>query len=579
MLDTAIIGGTVVDGTGRPRRRLDVGVRGDRIVRLAPTGSLGEAAAHIVDATDRVVAPGFVDVHTHYDAQIFWDPALTPSPLHGVTSVVGGNCGFSLAPLAAGTSEFLMRMMARVEGMPLASLRVGVPWDWNSMAEYLDRVDGALAVNAGFLVGHSAVRRSVMGADASARAANPDELEAMRASVRDALEAGALGFSSSWSNTHNDGDGIPVPSRFATADEILDLCSLLRQYDGRSVEFIPPVTADFTTDDIDLMARMSLEAESPLNWNVLSVTQDTIDSWHTKLIASDVAQTRGASVTALVLPMPTSARLCFATGFVFDGVPGWEDVMALPLAERIDVMADADERARLEAAAAAVRGPLAKPVDWPGKRIMECRDPALRQYEGLLVEDLARAEGKSPFDALVDVAVADSLQTVFSHVRPEPDEVWDARIRACRDPRTVIGASDAGAHLDLLDAFVYTTALLAQAVRERNLLELEEAVHLITDAPARLIGLRDRGRVEEGWYADLVVFDPRTVAPEPVRTVEDLPGDAGRLFAGATGIDHVFCNGSEIVRDGHITEARPGILLRGGRDTQDRTDDVIALRR
>jgi N-acyl-D-aspartate/D-glutamate deacylase len=318
------------------------------------------------------------------------------------------------------------------------------------------------------------------------------------------------------------------------------------------------------------MARMSLEAEAPLNWNVLSVTQDNVDTWQTKLVASDVAYARGASVTALVLPMPTSARLSFATGFVFDGIPGWEEVMALPLGDRIDAMADRAQRAQLEAAGEAVRGPLAKPVDWAGKRIMECRDPALRVYEGRLVEELALEEGKSPFDALVDVAVADGLQTVFSHVRPESDEVWEARLRACRDPRTVIGASDAGAHLDLLDAFVYTTALLSEAVRNRGLLELEEAVHLITDAPARLVGLRERGRVEEGWFADLVVFHPGSVAPESVRTVEDLPGGAGRLFAGATGVDRVLCNGVEIVRRGAMTAARPGTLLRGGRDTHDR---------
>jgi N-acyl-D-aspartate/D-glutamate deacylase len=409
-----------------------------------------------------------------------------------------------------------------------------------------------------------------MGEAASERPANLDELEAMRRSVRDALDAGALGFSSSWSNTHSDGDGTPVPSRFATIGELLDLCAVVGSFGGRSIEFIPPVTANFTTEDIDVMARMSLEADAPLNWNVLSITQDTIDSWHTKLVASDVASSRGASVTALVLPMPTSARLSFATGFVFDGVPGWERVMTLPLDERVEAMSDPWERQRLAAAAEAVRGPLAKPVDWAGKRIMECRDPALREYEGQMVEDVARADGKSSFDALLDLALADGLQTVFSHARPESDEVWEARIQACRDPRTVIGASDAGAHLDLLDAFVYTTALLSEAVRRRKLLSLEEAVHLITDAPARLIGLRERGRVNEGWYADLVVFDPRTVAPEAVRTVDDLPGGAGRLFAGSAGVDRVFCNGVEIVCDGRMTDARPGTLLRGGRDTHDR---------
>src|SRR4030081_101390 len=265
MLDLIIRNGTVVDGTGTPGQQPAVGIKAGRIAAI---GVVDDHATRTIDADGQIVAPGFVDIHTHYDAQAFWDPALTPSPLHGVTTIVGGNCGFSLACLAASEADYLMRMLARVEGMPLESLTAGVPWNWESFGEYLDLLDGTLAVNAGFLVGHSALRRAVMGDAAVGHEATPEQVERMSALLADSLAAGGLGFSSSQALTHNDGDGNPVPPPAATPHEPIALARVVRDHPGTTLEFIPTV-GPFSDEHVSLMAAMSAAANRPLNWNVL----------------------------------------------------------------------------------------------------------------------------------------------------------------------------------------------------------------------------------------------------------------------------------------------------------------------
>ncbi len=567
MYDILIRGGDLIDGTGSARRRADVGIQGDRIVAI---GQLTEEAGEVIDATGKVVTPGFVDVHTHYDAQVFWDGALTPSPLHGVTTALAGNCGFTIAPLSDDPEDgdYLMRMLARVEGMPLESLRDGVPWNWKSTAEYFGEIEGRLGINAGFMVGHSAIRRVVMGEESTAREAKPEEFEAMQALLRTGLDAGALGFSSSWARTHNDADGHMVPSRYASRDEIVDLCATVSEYPGTSLEFIPMV-GPFEPWAVELMAAMSAAAQRPLNWNVLGVSAKTLADAEAKLEAGDYARAHGGRVVALTVPMSFPIYLSFRSGFVLDAMPGWEDVMGLPLDEKLQFFDDREALAKLDAQAQGANNPMRGLANWGNLKIHDVVAAENVGYRGRMVGEIAEAEGRSAWDVLTSIARADELNTSFGTVAAQDtDEDWKARIQVWRDRRALIGASDAGAHLDLLASFNYATEVLGKAVRQRKLLPLEEAINLLTDTPAQLYGLKERGRIAEGWKADVVVLDPETIGSHDVRMRMDLPGGAGRLYAEADGIEHVLVNGAAIVRDAELTDARHGTLLRSGRDTE-----------
>jgi N-acyl-D-aspartate/D-glutamate deacylase len=565
MLDLAITGGTVVDGSGAPARRADVGVRGDRI---AAVGELAEPARETLDARGRVVSPGFVDVHTHYDAQVFWDGTLSPSSYHGVTSVVGGNCGFSIAPLSPDAGDYLMRMLARVEGMPLESLRQGVPWDWRSFGEYLDRLEGRLAVNAGFMVGHCALRRVVMGERAVGHEASHEEQAAMCALLRASLAEGGLGFSTTISPTHNDGDGAPVPSRHASREELIALARTVRDFPGTTVEFLPGIGV-FDEEKKALMADISLAANRPVNWNVLAPSAGNAEMIEQQLSASDYARERGAEVVALTVPQAMQVRINLVSGFIFDALPGWAELFELPLEERKHRLSDPGYRKRLdEGANSEAAGLLRGIARWERMRIEETFAEANRGLQGRTVGEVAEARGLSPFDALVEIALADDLRTSFMPPSSgDAPEDWQARGRVWLDDRSVIGASDAGAHLDMIDTFALSTQVLGNGVRRHRVVGLEEGVRQLTDVPARLYGLRERGRLEPGWRADLVVFDPAAIDCGPTYTRFDLPAGAGRLYADALGIDRVFVNGREIVRDGEATGALPGTILRSGRDT------------
>ncbi len=565
MLDLAIRNGTLIDGTGAAGRRADLGVQGGRVVAI---GKLDEPAKRTIDAEGHIVAPGFVDLHTHYDAQAFWDPTLSPSPLHGVTTVIGGNCGFSIAPLANGSSDYLMRMLARVEGMPLESLQTGVPWNWQSFGEYLSRLDGTLAINAGFLVGHSALRCAVMGERAVGGAASAGEIAAMVALLHRSIEEGGLGFSSSWSPTHNDGDGDPVPSRAATRTELLALAGALRDHDGTSLEFIPGV-GRFTDEEVDVMAAMSIAAGRPLNWNLLTVIAFAREGVEAQLAASDYAAARGGEVIALTLPQLMSLRLNFVSLFILDALPGWSEVVALSLPERKRALADPAVRARLaNGAKSPEAGAFRALAVWANMTIEDVVAPANERYRGRNLGEVAKELGREPFDTMCDIALADDLRTSFRTPHfGDDEESWKLRRSVWRDPRALLGASDAGAHLDMIDTFTATTALLGPAVRDRQMLTLEEAIHQITDRPARLYGLKERGRLAPGWHADVVIFDPATIQPGPVHTRRDLPGGAARLFAAAEGISHVIVGGVDVVAGGEFTKERPGTALRAGRDT------------
>jgi len=567
MLDVLITNGLIVDGTGAPGRPGDVGIVDGRVVAL---GEVDETARRVVDATDLVVAPGFIDLHTHYDAQAFWDPTLSPSPLHGVTTTVSGNCGFTIAPLSArpDDGEYLMRMLARVEGMPLESLQKGVPWDWKTTAEFFDRLDAKTSPNMAFLVGHSALRRVVMGDQAVQGPASAEQLEAMKKLLRDGLAAGAFGFSSTWSRSHNDHHGTPVPSRHATPEELIALCSVVGEFPGTTLEFIP-APAPFDDDMFELMAAMSRAANRPINWNVLPVYSKNREVVEHQLLGSDHAADHGGRVVALTLPYSQRNRLNFKSGFILDILPGWETIMALPDAEKLAMLRDPVGRAEMDRLAQSQDGPLRSIANWRQYVLLETFTEQTKTYEGLTFGEIAERTGRTPWAALADIVVADGLRTVIvNQDRGQDIESWRRRVEVWRDPRTVVGASDAGAHLDMIDTFNYPTTMLAKPARELGLISMEEVVYHLTGAPAALYGLRDRGCLRPGCWADLVVFDPSRVAPEPVYTRFDLPGGAARVYGGALGVERVMVAGADIVTGGEFTDERPGRVLRSGRDSE-----------
>jgi N-acyl-D-aspartate/D-glutamate deacylase len=565
MLDLAIKGGTVVDGSGRPGVRADVGIKDGRVVRI---GEVTDDSASTIDAVGKIVAPGFIDIHTHYDAQAFWDANLSPSPLHGVTTVIGGNCGFTIAPLEMEHGEYLMKMLSRVEGMPLRSLQEGVPWGtWRTFGEWLDCLEGKLAVNAGFMVGHSALRRNVMGERSIGNHANDDELSAMRRMLAESLEAGGLGFTSSWATSHNDAQGDPVPSRHASRDEMIALAAVCRDFDGTQLEFIPTV-GRFEQHHIELLTEMSLAAMRAINWNLIAVnlSPKQMDTMNNRLSATDYARARGAEVLALTVPCAVQSRLCLESGFTFDMLNGWAKPMALPVDDKMAMLADPTSRRELDEMAQGP-SPMRGLAKWERYTIGEVFSAENADYAGRSIGEIAEAEGRATFDVLCEIALADRLRTgLYQPVIGDDRETWEKRVEVWRDSRTVVGGTDAGAHLDLLATFNATTAMLGRACRELKLLPWEEAIQLISDAPARLYGLHERGRLQEGWHADVVVLDPETVGARPIEIREDLPGGAWRLYGEADGIDHVIVNGTEICRNGEFTGAKPGGIMRSGRD-------------
>jgi N-acyl-D-aspartate/D-glutamate deacylase len=566
MPDLVVRAGTVVDGTGAPARTADVAVHGGRIVAVGRVEGRGDRE---IDADGLVVAPGFVDPHTHYDAQILWDGAATPSCFHGVTTVIGGNCGFSLAPLGAPDAEYLRRLLARVEGMPLAALEAGLDWSWRSFGDYLDRVRQTTVVNAGFLVGHSALRRAVMGDHAVGEAASADHKVAMQQLLAASLRAGALGFSSSHNSAHTDGDGRPVPSRAADRDELLSLAAVVRDHTGTTLEFITAgCLNELSEDELELMADLSARAHRPLNWNVLTLDPARPERAEHQLTASDRAQARGGEVVALMMPGGGGLRLSFLTYCALNLLPGWNDVLELPIAERIAKLADPSVRRGLVERAATAEGAIRAFSRVGHFRIGQTHAPVNERYAGRLVGDIAREQQRDEHEVLFDIVVADELRThLWPETAPDTAGTWSMRARFLRDPRTLLGGSDAGAHLDRMCGARYPTELLAQGVRNFGALSLEEAVRMLTEEPARLFGLRDRGRVATGMHADLAVFDAGTVAPEPIREVADLPGGCERLTSDARGITHVVVAGTVIVERGELTGARPGTVLRSGLDT------------
>ncbi|MCX5376630.1 amidohydrolase family protein [Streptomyces sp. NBC_00091] len=575
MLDHLIRGATVVDGTGAPAYVADIGIRDGRIAVIAEPGrTTTEDTRTSEDATGLVLTPGFVDPHTHYDAQLFWDPYATPSMNHGVTTVAGGNCGFTLAPLNPARPEdadYTRRMMSKVEGMALKALEEGVDWTWSGFGEYLDALEGRIAVNAGFMVGHCALRRHVMGEDAVGGQPTPEQLRQMVDLLHDAMNAGAWGLSTTQSSTHSDGAGAPVASRHAGPEELLALSRAVAEHEGTQLEAIVAGCLDqFSDEEIDLFVGMSAAAGRPLNWNVLTIDAAVPERVPRQLIPSERARAAGGRIVALTMPILTPMNMSLGTFCALNLIPGWGEVLALPVPERIEKLRDADVRAEMLRRADSKEAGVFRRLANFGRYVIG--DTYSKENEGLsgrVVDDIAAERGQDAFHCLVEICANDDLRTVLWPMPSDNDPAsWALRAETWQHEDVMLGGSDAGAHLDRMCGAPYTTRFLGDCLRGRKLVPLEQAVRMLTDDPARLFGLRERGRITEGYHADLVLFDPERIDAGPATLVHDLPGDSPRLDARATGIVSVRVNGVETVRDDEVTGAIPGIVLRSGRDTR-----------
>jgi N-acyl-D-aspartate/D-glutamate deacylase len=548
--DLVIKGGTVVDGTGAPGFRADVAVADGRIVGIGDHLS----GTRMLEADGHVVAPGFIDIHTHYDAQVFWDPALTPSSWHGVTSVVAGNCGFTIAPCRPEHRELIGRTLQHVEDMNLATLQAGIPWDFETFPEYLDSVARrGTVLNYGAYVGHTALRLYVMGDDGYEREATEAELDAMAAVVREALLAGAVGFASTSAPTHNGDGGRPVPSRLADIDEMEALVTPLREL-GRGVGAFTPGERVKHPEIYELQKRIG----QPFTWTALLTRRGST-------FAQDMAaytaaqQAEGARVYPQVTCRPLTFQMNLRDPFTFNTNAMWKALMDRPIEERLAAYTDPEWRRRAQEELDTAT--MFKPR-WDHLRVEEARDPAL---VGRTVADLAAERGVGPLDAMIEVSIAEDFAPRFRDTVANDDE--DIIADLLRQDGLVLGLSDAGAHVSQLCDACLPTDLLGNWVREREVLTLERAVHKLTGEPAALYAFAGRGGVAEGAFADLAVFDPDTVAPGPVRRIQDFPADGARLVADApSGMRHVLVNGTPIRVDGEpdadAVASRPGVVLR-----------------
>jgi N-acyl-D-aspartate/D-glutamate deacylase len=503
-----------------------------------------------------VVAPGFIDIHTHYDAQVFWDPDLSPSSFHGVTTVVAGNCGFSIAPIRPEGMETLVRTLQHVEDMSFDTLVAGVPWDeFETFAQYLDAVERrGVSLNYGCYVGHTAVRLFAMGDEAYQRAATHDELVTMAGIVDEALDAGAMGFASSWSPTHFGDHGQPVPSRMANLDELAALLEPLRGR-SRGVAALLPGGVLSHEQMFDLQRHIG----RPFTWTALLTFAGS--DYHEKIMADHAAaRASGVDVWPQVSCRPLVSQMNMAEPFTLNTFSRFAALMDTPVDERKAAYRDPSWRAAVQSQLTSGRSIL---FNWTSLSVAE--SPTRPDLIGRSIVDLAEEQGVTPLDVLLDLSLADDLATRFLSVLANNNTDGIAFLLPRDD--VLLGLADSGAHVSQLCDACFATDLLGDWVRERGVMSIEAAVHKLTSEPARVYGLDDRGSVEVGKAADLVVFDPETVAPGPLRRVVDFPANGERLTADApVGMTHTLVNGVPIRVDGRpVPEAlarRPGTVLR-----------------
>jgi N-acyl-D-aspartate/D-glutamate deacylase len=567
--DLVIRGGIVVDGTGLSRRRADVAIADGRIARVGHVPD-AQDATRTLDADGLIVAPGIVDAHTHYDPQLTFDPWATSSCYHGVTTVLAGNCGFSIAPTRERDRPYIKALFARVEGMAPVALD-GVVWDFETFPEYLAAREGRLGVNLACYVGHSSLRRWVMGEDATRRPATPEEVEQMRGLLDEAMAAGAAGFSSSHVPTQVDGNDDPVPSRFSDLDELKALVEQAGRAGGGSIAYLPKsVIGGLDAADEALLIELGQLSRLPVVIQGLG-GRDKVDApgagWdHAKEFLDEAGQ-KGAAVFSLLRNHPFDRPIDLEKGTpLYAGVFSWHALMDLSHEEKLAKLRDPEYRALMrDAVENPNRDPEAgstlPPPHWDVTFVDEVSDPANEKYLRRSIVEIAAEQGKAPADTMLDLALSEDLRMKFRW--ENKTAVWEEAVReSMKHPSMLMGVSDGGAHLDRDDGADWSSYFLRFWVLDRKLWTLEEGIRQLTQVPAAMAGFTDRGALLPGYAADIMIFDPETVGPGTKRLVHDLPGGEGRFSARPRGFHATLVNGVPIVLDGKLTDALPGRLLR-----------------
>ncbi|MGH7834264.1 MAG: N-acyl-D-amino-acid deacylase family protein [Candidatus Binatia bacterium] len=552
--DLLIKGGRIYDGSGLPSYLGDVAVDKGRIVEV---GRVKQSAARTIDAGGLAVAPGFIDHHTHMDAQIFWDPYGTSEPQHGVTTMVMGNCGLTLAPAKESDHDALVKSFVRVEAIPRQVLEQGVPWGWESFGDYLDALEGKVGINVGGLVGHIAIRQYVLGEESVERTATADETRTMKRLVKESMEAGALGLSTNRNERHMREDGKPVASRLADDDEFLGLCDVLGDMNSGVIETILGRNKIEHFKLYDLLARRT---SRPILWQSLQHHWVEPNLWREQLDAVAPIFRDGYRAYGLSHTVPLVRHFSLKNCQVFDEFPTWKALMFAPEAVRKEAFKDPETRQKLRADLADPR-PTNFHRRWDILRVEKAAKPENQKYNGKTVADMAAMRSQNPLDAFLDLSLEEDLGTVFWNANNGGDP--EAMAEILRSPYVLVGTSDAGAHVQFGADFGYGTILLGLWVRERGLMTLEHAIHKLTFHVASIFGLEDRGLVRPGYAADFAIFDPKTVNAHEPEWAEDYPGKTKRLVQRSEGIHYTIVNGRVILEDGRLSGELPGKVMRG----------------
>ena len=562
--DLLIKNGTVVDGSGLPRFQSDVAIAAGKIVAI---GKIRENAREIIDAEGHVVSPGFVDGHTHMDAQVFWDPLGTCSCWHGITSVVMGNCGFSLAPCSEEDKLLVMRNLERAEDISPEAMQVGIKWSWTTYPEYLDAVERLpKGINYSAYIGHSALRTYVMGERAFSEEATPDDLEAMKREVRSAIQAGAAGFTTSRTRNHQTPDGQPVASRLATWDEVRQLVGVLGELNSGVFEIAGEDTGlnpERIQDYCNRLKALAVDTGVPVTFGMFSAPKAP-DYWRPFFALADETAEAGGRMFIQVHSRPISVLQSFESVTSFDKLPVWRDIRELPLAEQEAALRNPDMRHKLVQAA---NQPLQEGTRAVGaearaanfKWLFPIIDRAVPPYRS--VAEIAAERNQDPVETYIDLALEKGLKRFF--MQPLTNTHEPSTLEMMQHPRSVITFSDSGAHVSQIMDSSLQTHLLSHWVREQEALTLEDAVRQLSFVPASHWKLAGRGLLREGWNADVVIFDPQTVEPQVPELTYDLPAGARRLKQKANGFLATIVNGEVVLRNNEHTGALPGQLLRG----------------